>query len=538
MQRARPALACLAVSLFFAVGASIGDGQSLSGVPTKIEVTGASYSGSQQQGVEARVQLLDPSNRPAVAKKDFEVELASRAENGTIEKSKIVIKQGATSATARLPIKSSGLVEVTASNPHLAEGGTIVDVGAIPIKEPTGNASPTPEPSATLAPSPSPPGPSVTSGTVPAPSEHRAFTLREHALSTGAASATGGSELEWRRGTGERRRLTSALRASPSPDSLARSLPATPTISEPISRSSPSAESDLANWNPVLKLRYSPNRPLRADEKDPATIWASLPGDPARVDMSIYIMSDLGPLTPDPIKIPKGERLGQGQLIANHPGAVQVWYEYSSPTATMRDPPLTINFSHPVWAPKLVPIAPRVGLFEPIEVAVELTSYRDISVPSDTERQVNLSIGSGNGELSPTQVIFKPNESRVITKFIPTWPGAVRLIATSPYLPQVSGDLTVTMPYVLLMLCAAGSLTGALLAFWTEKPAASWQRIPIGLITGFILYWAFLFGVVHVPNFPHAYVVNPFSAFILAVFGGWGGTKVIALVLKQLGLQW
>jgi hypothetical protein len=254
--------------------------------------------------------------------------------------------------------------------------------------------------------------------------------------------------------------------------------------------------------------------------------------------MSIYIMSDLGQLTPDPIKIPKGERLGHGQLIADHPGPVYVWYDSSSPTATTPDPPLKITFSHPVWAPKLLPNAPSVGLFEPIEIHVELISSHDVSVPSDTERQVNLSIEEGNGELSPTQVIFKPDQSRVTAQFIPTQSGAVRLLATSPYLTPASGSFMVTMPYLLLVLCAAGSFLGALLAFWTEKPAASWQRIPIGFITGFVLYWALLFGVVHVPNFPHAYLINPFSAVILPLFGGWGGTKVITLVLKQLGLQW
>ena len=537
MQRVRPASACLAVSLCFAVGASLGYGQRLRGVPTKIEVTGASYSGREQQGVEARVQLLDPTNRPALAKRDLQVELTSRAEDGTIAKSKVIIKQGDSSATTRLPVTNPGVIEVMALNPHLAQGSTLVDVHASPVEQTT-NASPTPAPSATVAPTvASAAVPPVTA--IPSPAAQPGRDLRENTFSTGPPSAVARSRSEFGRGERRRERSTLAPPPSPSPESIAAPSAETGATAEPAAPLSPAAETDISNWNPVLKLSYSPsNRTLRAEEDDPATVWASLPGDPARVDMSISIMSDLGPLTPDPIKIPKGERLGHGQLIANHPGAVQVWYQYSSPPATMRDPPLKINFTHPVWAPKLVPLAPNVGLFEPIEVAVELTSSHDVSVPSDTERQVNLSIELGSGELSPTEVTFKPNESRVITRFIPTWPGAVRLIATSPYLPQVSGDLIVTMPYVLLALCAAGGLAGAVLAFWTEKPAASWQRIPIGLITGFVLYWAFLFGIVHVPNFPHAFVVNPFSAFVLPLFGGWAGTKAISFVLKQLGLQW
>jgi hypothetical protein len=295
----------------------------------------------------------------------------------------------------------------------------------------------------------------------------------------------------------------------------------------------------LANWNPVLKLRFYPNRTLRADDTDPATVWASLQGDEtAPVDMSVYIMSDLGPSKPDPIKIAKGERIGNAQLIGDHPGVVHVWYEYSSPDGKSPDPPLTINFSHPVWGLNLVPGSPRIGLFESAEIGVELINFHKLMVPSDDQRSVYLSVLSGNGEISPTELTFKPNDGRVVAKFIPTRPGVVRLSVKSPYLQDAVADVTVSIPYVLMLLCAVGSLLGAVIAFWTEKPAASWQRIPIGLITGFILYWAFLFGVVHIANFPHAYVVNPFSATILPIFGGWGGTKVITMLLKPLGLEW
>ena len=531
MQKARLASACLALSLCFAPGVSVGQRQSLGGIPTKIEVTGASYSAGRQPGIEARVQLLDPVNRPAKAKKDFEVEIAARTQNGAIETSKVVIKRGDTGATARLPVKGPGLVEVTASNPQLAEGGTIVDAGTVPVIERVSHVSPSPaSSSAAVTPAPSSAALPKSSGAPTSPFAHSRFELREHSF-TGGTSAAGGPRSELRLPSHAREGLSLPVPSMPSPDS-----PATSTTAAPVT-ASPTAEPNTATWKPVLQLSYTPKRPLRADENDPATIWALL-GDPARTEMSIYVMSDLGPLRTEPIKIPTGERMGHGQLIADQPGAVQVWYDYSSPSATVPDPSLRITFTHPVWAPKIVPVAPRVGLFEPTEVAIELINSHDVSVPADTERQVNLFIGSGSGELSPAQVTFQPNQSRVATEFIPTWPGAVQLNARSPYLPEVSGQFTVTMPYVLLALCAAGSLTGALLAFWTEKPAASWQRIPIGLITGFVLYWGFLFGVVHVPNFPHAYVVNPFGAFILPLFGGWAGTKVIAFVAKQLGVQW
>jgi hypothetical protein len=104
-----------------------------------------------------------------------------------------------------------------------------------------------------------------------------------------------------------------------------------------------------APWNPIIKLRYYPKRNLRADKNDPATISAALSSNNlARDGMLIYLLSDIGPLTPEFIKIPKGGREGKATLAADRPTLVQVWYDYSTPMATSADPPLTIKFSHPV----------------------------------------------------------------------------------------------------------------------------------------------------------------------------------------------
>ena len=103
------------------------------------------------------------------------------------------------------------------------------------------------------------------------------------------------------------------------------------------------------------------------------------------------------------------------------------------------------------------------------------------------------------------------NQGRVITNFTPAWLGIVQFKARSDSLPHASRTVTVTIPYFLIGLCAFGSLLGGLVAFWAEQ-AAAWQRIVIGLVTGFVLYSAFLFGAVHTPNFPNGLMVNPLSA--------------------------
>ncbi|MFN2540703.1 MAG: hypothetical protein ABR514_00840 [Chthoniobacterales bacterium] len=468
-------------------------------------------------GSTINLKLVDPANSPAPAKKDLKVEVEAKAENGAVGKSTVTIKQGETGTSAELPTKSTGVMEVSATNPELATGGALVNIPS-PNESPAPQA--TPAPAATIAP-------------IETPGEHE----RE---------AVGGAARSGERTRGTARLFQTARGRAPASEAAPAASPGGASAAAAGRVGSMFRPDDFARalagssspWSPVLKLRFYPNRKLRADDKDPATVWASLPSnDPAHDDLALYLMSDLGPLTPEPIKISKGSVIGQAKLVADRPGNVQVWYAYSYPPANVLDPPLKIEFVSPVWAPKLVPSPPSVTLLDTVDVAVQLVDYRGTSVVADEARAVYLSIEEGSGALAKSEVKFAANEARALTQFIPTLPGKVRLAATTPSLPTQSAEITVTMPYLLLGLCAIGSFLGGLLAYWTQQPASA-QRIWIGLITGFVLYWAVAFGIVHVPNFPHPFVLNPITAVILPVFGGWGGTKVITLVLRQFGWSW
>lgn len=63
---------------------------------------------------------------------------------------------------------------------------------------------------------------------------------------------------------------------------------------------------------------------------------------------------------------------------------------------------------------------------------------------------------------------------------------------------------------------------------------ANRTRIAIGAVTGVILYWAVVFGVIATKT--SFLVVSPLSDFAIAVIGGWLGTAVFSLVLKKFGI--
>jgi hypothetical protein len=483
-----------------AVSGAAGLAQDLSGKPAKIEISAKPLTGNNEQGVTVHVELRDPVNHLAVATKNIEIEIEGRTDKGAAEKSKVLIKQGESSASAELPVKTTGLLEVTAKNPQLAEGGTLIE-----LRKPK-------RPALLVTP------PATTLESLGAPVETG---------SAASAPAIAPSAVQVRR-----RPVPAAAMIERAPASVAMATPPAVALATP----APSTSS-LPNAKPVFKLSYTPKRKLRAGEGDAATVWASLQGDPAPEDMKVAVWNDVGPAVV--ITIPKGEYTAGSKLVGTYAGAVNVGFENSAPPPSGSSLPerFIIDFGPPIWALKLVPTLPSINLFESTDVTVELLNSQGELVATDDERKALLSFDSGKGELDSNPVTFHPKESVVKARFIPTSTGSVQLRVSSDSLSAVTAIVTVGLPKLLIALCAIGSLLGGVVAFWTES-AASWHRIVIGLITGFLLYWAFVFGVVHVASFAHAFVINPFSAVALSFVGGWGGTKVITLLLKPLGLEW
>jgi hypothetical protein len=110
----------------------------------------------------------------------------------------------------------------------------------------------------------------------------------------------------------------------------------------------------------------------------------------------------------------------------------------------------------------------------------------------------------------------------------------VEVSAATPDLQPAIVALQVSPPLMPLALSALGGLAGGLIAYWVGQNS-KWWRIVIGLLAGFVFYWAFIFGVLNFIS--RAIVLNPLSAFALSTLGGWLGTEVFAQILKRFGIS-
>jgi hypothetical protein len=174
-----------------------------------------------------------------------------------------------------------------------------------------------------------------------------------------------------------------------------------------------------------------------------------------------------------------------------------------------------------------------ITLVDNAEIILRLLDKDNNPVATDEPRLVSLAIDAGRGEIAARELTIDIGKFEARTAFMPTWRGRVIVSGSTPNLPITTVWLQVTLPLTLLSLSALGGLVGGLIAFWVGKDSR-WWRVAIGLVSGFVLYWAFVFGVLGI--LPRAVVLNPLSAFVLSTLGGWLGTEVFTQILKRLGL--
>jgi len=289
---------------------------------------------------------------------------------------------------------------------------------------------------------------------------------------------------------------------------------------------------------PLLVLKSSPQRPLLADGKDAATIHVFYGSDEgvAASAIRIRLFNSSGKLEPmPPLIIPQGEDYAQASLTSNKVETITVEYLGSTPEVPVPGArQLQIKFGPPITQLELNASPPVITLVDKSDLIVRLLNETGTTpIATDTTRLISFAIDKGRGEIEQKEVEIPAGRSEGRTSFLPTWIGEVSISAATPDLQPTNVPVKVTLPLMPLTLSALGGLAGGAIAYATGKDS-KWWRIASGLITGFVLYWAFVFGVLDLVS--RAIVLNPLSAFALSTLGGWLGTEVFAQVIKRLGL--
>lgn len=286
----------------------------------------------------------------------------------------------------------------------------------------------------------------------------------------------------------------------------------------------------------LLALRYSPQRTILADGKDQATIQAFVLSneDSNASEIRVRLFNSGGNMAPQPLVIPAGQDVGSAVLTSQDVQNVTVEYVSAAPPAQLQgEAQIQISFGPPVTQLELDASPPVITLVDKSDLIIKLLDGEGKPVATDVPRKVSFTITAGRGDIETKELTIAAGGFEARTSFRPTWRGEVKITAATPNLQTAEESVNVTLPVLVLILSALGAAAGGLIAFWLEKER-QWWRIVLGLVTGFVLYWAFVFGVL--PLISREIVLNPLSAFAISVIGGWLGTEVFSMILKRLGL--
>ncbi len=290
------------------------------------------------------------------------------------------------------------------------------------------------------------------------------------------------------------------------------------------------------SFKPTITFRYSPQRTLLADGKDGATIQAFLldESDSLTPDIRIQTFNSSGVLQPQPLVIPAGESSAPAILTSQDVQTITVEYVRSQPAALVEgEKKLQIKFGPAITQIVLDPSPAEITLVDQCDLNVKLLDSQGQALATDLPRTISFEIDQGRGEIENKEITIAPGSFQGRSTFRPTWRGQVVLASATPNLPASTATVKVSLPTTLLLLTIAGGLGGGVIAFWREQNS-KWWRVLIGLLTGFVFYWGFVFNLL--PLVPRNVALNPLSGLALSVIGGWLGTEVFNIILKKFGI--
>lgn len=474
-----------------AITAILACGQGTSAVaqdrwPVKLEVVPSAHAVDVGSGVTLDVILRAADNGVVAAPKELNIQFDVKAPSGPVALPNIVIAAGQSAAHVQFQINAPGMWAVRARNNELLEGGTVIYAKPGGFRsELTGSESQVARTDAVAA--------------APAPS-------LEVALGDQQAAQTRGIDELMRTATGASGAGTDVAVAAPTATAGAAA---------------------------TIVLATSPARRLLADSQDAATIYAFLRTGAAAEDIRIQLVASLGTISPNPLVIKKGEFSAQATLVADRVGRASIRYVAEQPQVAIEgDPDLQVDFAPAITQLQLRASPPVVSLLDAPQIVVELQDSAGRVVATDEPRRISLYLEKGNGEIAPVEVEVAKNEATGRANFTPWWMGTTTVAAATPAILTKSTTLRVTLPTLLIALTAVGGLVGGVMAFWTKR--TRWWRVVIGLFTGFVLYWAMIFGLLQ--SIPRAAALNPLSAFAVAIIGGYIGPQLLGVMAQKFGV--
>ena len=281
--------------------------------------------------------------------------------------------------------------------------------------------------------------------------------------------------------------------------------------------------------NQVIEFSYDTTRPYIADGRDSSEVFVSL-SKAATSDITIDILTSQGERS---VSIQKGKMFASLNVVSDKSNELKFQRAQSNLGIPIKGLPFDLDFIAPIVNMNCSASPPVITLIEEAEIVISLLDSSKKPHKTLFPRMITLQIDKGRGEMDSAEIIIPAGSFEGRTRFRPTMLGGISISSMADELPKQYLALSVSLPIFILLLSVLGGIAGGFIAK-LQKSTDHW-RILVGMITGFILYWAFVIGLLSA--IPHSIALNPFSAFGISAIGGWLGSNIFNILMPKLGLS-
>lgn len=450
--------------------------------PMKLDVRPLVHVAHAGDKVSVEVRMLDANNQPAAWNRQCQVDVNVRGPSGKAQEYGVTLPSGQSVARLTIDAPEVGLLRISAR-----------------------------EKNATLLPA----GNSLLVNNRPAPAKKKRRVKRSALPLTPAAGSV--------------RILTVAARVSGPGELLAMLTPGRPGLSGAPQTPPPSA--------PELLLTNSTGKDeVLADGKDAARIqvyYMDPQGAAAASDIQIWLTWSNGKLDPQPLVIKKDGAFAEAEWTSFSPVNATVSLVTSAPKLAVNGPRgLQVSFVPPIRGiGAACPNPLKLSLIDSEPVLAQFFDPDGRAIQTSKPRQITFTSSNPSLHVEPASFDVPTNGSGATIFLLPTWSGKSKLDIWTPGYDHQTLEVEVTMWFV-LVLCLAGGIIGGIAARDALKGTVAW-RVFVGIVGGIVLVWLCVFAVL--PQTHSLIAHNLVSVFVVAVVGGFGGTRVLDFAGKKLG---
>jgi hypothetical protein len=450
--------------------------------PIKLDVQPETTTALLNSQVPFRVFLRNAENQPVAWNRPCVLILEISFPSKNVVRQELVIPAGASSGTGGFAASEYGVVEIRAkekSDSLLSAGNTVFVYR-------------------------------------PAPKPSRAVTRRSIPHGTGLT--------DYRPGP----RLTLAAFKPVSREAAfdeAQDLPAA-APSEPPSR-------------PQLLLVNSTGKDeVLSDGKDFARIsvyYMATDGQGAPSNIVLWMTWSNGTFSPQPLVIHKGELSAEGRLVSGSPVESTITLVSSAPKVPVAgSSSVRVVFSPPIYGfgPATSESIVKMSLIDREPLVGCFFDDQGRCIQTDRKRHVNVSSTNPSLHVVPDSTDISANDGTATFYLEPTWSGTASLDMWTPGHDKQRVAIEISLWFV-VMLCLIGGVVGGIAARDTLRGSILW-RCFIGIVGAIVLVWLCVFAVV--PQVHSMVAHSLISVLVVGIVGGYGGTRVLDMAAKKLGV--